>query len=366
MRRQPATGRRAARRGQGTVELALGSLLFVTILLFGIHFAEVGVMKLRVQQAANSALWDTTALRMHQLTSPGGAGPRFLHAGQVRDQQGRSPEARAEALYRDFDALAEGASTFTQVVTQASGLQVSCTPSRIAPLPNESAYVPLRASYSHPTFGGQEVDGMGCNAQAQVRLFGVPERFVERSQGNLFQAEHVRRRELTVCAFGRAQGGTCAGTVELALDDWGLAGSGAAFGRELDSCGLDCLYDERGNQAYKQTVERIYSAYNPRSERDFSIPDFIRALFTTSPVVPELNNVPVEERTFRMVFAGEDGLEGTEPFQFRTREQNTFQAYDFQWATTPYAATYRTAYEERGRCFLGTPCDKSLFDKVSW
>jgi hypothetical protein len=35
---------RLSPRGQGTVELALCSIVFITVLLFGIHFAEVGYL----------------------------------------------------------------------------------------------------------------------------------------------------------------------------------------------------------------------------------------------------------------------------------------------------------------------------------
>ncbi len=54
-------------RGQGTVEMALGVLLFVTVFIFGIHFAEVGYLSLKVQEASTSALWDTTSAKMHEL-----------------------------------------------------------------------------------------------------------------------------------------------------------------------------------------------------------------------------------------------------------------------------------------------------------
>ena len=54
-------------RGQGTVEIALGSLLVVTVLMFGIHFGEVLFMSIKVQEAANSAQWDATSMKLHTL-----------------------------------------------------------------------------------------------------------------------------------------------------------------------------------------------------------------------------------------------------------------------------------------------------------
>ena len=52
-------------RGQATVELALGLLIFVTVLIFGIHFAEMGFLSLKVTEASASAIWDATAYQTH-------------------------------------------------------------------------------------------------------------------------------------------------------------------------------------------------------------------------------------------------------------------------------------------------------------
>lgn len=358
-------------RGQATVELALGLLVFITVLVFGIHFAEVGMMKLRVQQAATAALWDTTGVRMHRFNTPGNSPPDFFTANQMRDQNNRRPEQAAEARYRDFDGLQNGgARTFTQVMTRGSRLNVQCRPVAVSPLPTSAPFNRLRSAYNPPTSGGTEVDGMECSASARVEPWGMPSRFLDQGNSGFFQVRNVLVPRIQVCAFGRAQGGSCQGTVSIALDDWGLSGSNASYGRELEACREDCLFNGRGNQAYMRTVARLYDQYNDFETRDFSIPYFIRSLFTQDPVVPELANVPVDERAFRMVFVGEDGPETgartTQPFTFQTREQNTFSAFDFEWATTPYADAYKEAYQRRRSCFLGSRCDQSLFDKGAW
>ena len=108
-------------RGQAALEMALGSLVFITLLLFGIHFGEVGVLTLRVQQAATSALWDTTGMRMHNYATPLDSDPRFFNANEIRDSKARLPAQRAQALYKSFDVLSPGgAGTITQAVTRAS------------------------------------------------------------------------------------------------------------------------------------------------------------------------------------------------------------------------------------------------------
>ena len=61
------------RAGQATVELALGLLVFVTVLLFGIHFAEVGWLSLKVQEAGAWAMWEAAGANMRW---PGPSPPR--------------------------------------------------------------------------------------------------------------------------------------------------------------------------------------------------------------------------------------------------------------------------------------------------
>ncbi|MFL5344458.1 MAG: TadE family protein [Hyalangium sp.] len=360
----------ASARGQATVELALGALVFVTILVFGIHFAELGMMKLRVQQAATAALWDTTGLRMHRFTSTSNAGAHFRSADEVRDRDGRLPGPRAEARFKDFEGLEEGGrSTFTQVMTRGSQLNVQCSPTRVSPIPTGGPFKHLRAAYAPAQDGGRDVDGMQCSADARIEVWGMPTRFLEDSRKGFFQVNHVLQPRLKVCAFGRARGGRCLGSVSIALDDWGLSGSDKDYGEELAECREDCQFEGKGNQAYRLTVKRLYDEYNTYETQDFSIPFFIRSLFTQDPAVPELANVPVDERAFRMVFVGEAGSEingRKEPFAFKTREQNTTQAFDFGWATTPYADAYKDAYQRRGECFLGAPCDQSFFEKEAW
>lgn len=362
--------RRASARGQGTVELAVGLLVFVTVLLFGIHFAEVGMMKLRVQQAATAALWDTTGVRMHRFNTAVDAKPEFYASNDMRDSRGRTPTQRAEARFRDFEGLSEGGpSTFTQVMTRGSQLEVSCASASVAPLPRSAMFDRLRSAYTPASAGGKEVDGMECNARARLEVWGMPTHLLEGRRG-FFSVDHVLTPRIPVCAFGRASGGRCQGAVPLALDDWALSGSKVSQGEELSACWEDCLYNGKGNQSYKRTVQRLYEQYNSFETRDFSIPIFIRKLFTEQPAVPELNNVPVDEREFRMVFVGEDGppagADRTQPFSYKTHEQDTRQSIDFEWATTPYADAYKKAYQRRDECFLGTDCAHSVFAKGAW
>jgi len=100
------------------VELALGLLVFVTILLFGIHFAEIGYLSVKVTEANSSALWHATAAKMHTL--PKNFGPLNSLIS------GNKPGEVATGIYADFDSRSSGGSANTQLLTSAQGLQVTC------------------------------------------------------------------------------------------------------------------------------------------------------------------------------------------------------------------------------------------------
>ena len=63
---------RAPRRGQAIVEATLGILVFISVLLFGLHFAEITFTQMKVTEAAQAAIWDSTSGQMHVLPRVGG------------------------------------------------------------------------------------------------------------------------------------------------------------------------------------------------------------------------------------------------------------------------------------------------------
>src|SRR5262249_27624927 len=65
----PQGGDAMSARGQAVVETSLFMLVFITILVFAIHFAEIGWMTVKTQEPANSALWDATSRQMHDTSS---------------------------------------------------------------------------------------------------------------------------------------------------------------------------------------------------------------------------------------------------------------------------------------------------------
>lgn len=346
------------------MELALGSLVFVTVLLFGIHFAEIAVVKLSVQRAASNALWDTTAKRLHRNRES--AGPAIYELGTSKNT-----DTTATNRYADFEPTGTAGAGLTLALTRASNLQVTCRDQAVATPPPPPAgdaaqgRARLATVFSFPTSAaGATVDGMGCTASAEVEPFRIPDTFLEGASGGFFGALHVVKPKIRVCAYGRRWNGVCSARVPIALDDWGFAGS-TGPGRESASCDRTCNdFKASGNQAYRRSVERLYQVYRADYTTTFqSIDQFVMEITGVSPV-------PVDERDFRFVFIGEDpptGTPGMEPFHSKTREppfQNNGTPnvpIDYAWPTSPWSKPYKDAYGKRGQCFLGTECDKSLF-----
>lgn len=235
--------RSRAARGQSLVETSLGLMVFVTILVFGIYFAEVGALTLKVQEAANFALWDATGRVMHDPENR-----QWGRRGAVA-----AAEAEAAARYADFDGRERMGGTgmpIQQAIARAQPIQVECRPALPAGVPSlapSAAGAPLDAAMAVDT------EGMGCTASSRMRAMRVG-RFMEDS---FFKVAHRRAAAaFTVCAAGRASDGTCTGRFGLMLDDWGLSTvqEGRACPLSIDS-GAPC-----NNRDYYLWVERIYRA----------------------------------------------------------------------------------------------------------
>jgi hypothetical protein len=303
-------------RGQGTVELGLGALIIVTVLLFGIHFSEVLFISLKVQEAATAAQWEATARKVHSL--PGD----FSMAGSAVFQAGVDTQAR----YQDFDgrSSAQGASTFTQVFTNASNMKVSCALNpQQRPFPNK---LPARLADVYKDSG--EVT---CTGSADIRAMRLPIAFLEGTDG-FFKEKHLHRDSYHACAFGSAFGATCASAPPVILDDWGLSGPD-----ESSEC---TLLEGCDNTNYKESVRKVYNA-GGAAKGDAAM----------QLVAAVVGNVPIDPNHFW--------------FSFRGEESNFIECVPFgdgpnQWQTSPGLGSpieeYDLAYKMRGQCALGRAC----------
>jgi hypothetical protein len=312
-------GGRASQRGQGTTELALGLLLFVTVLIFGIHFAEVGYLSLKVQEAATSALWDTTSAEMHSLPND------FQPLSQLISSD--TPGKLATERYEDFDGRTskQGRARMVQLFTSAEDLQVTC---------GQAGGISFQPS---PSTGGvyRNVGGMSCTARAELSpVQKFTRSFLDRGRGAFFDVPHYTVGAIPVCGLGRVKGGECAGGFGILLDDWGL--SSRAEGREckvLDGAGCD-------NDAYYRSARKVYDAHNQVNGASEKL---ARAIVDTAPISPG---------RFWMSFRGM-----TSNFQER---ENGGDSDPNDWKTTPGAGSrspeYNTSYSRRENCFLGKKC----------
>jgi hypothetical protein len=195
-------------RGQAATELALGGIVMVTILLFGIHFAEMGFLGTKVHEAAASTMWDATAYRTHSLSNWYDTNVFAVPAAQA--QSGR---------YADFDGRASHvAAAPTLATTKASPIGVQCFKSQ--------AYAPPAVS----SLG--DPGGITCTAQADVNVVNIGTNFANDSKGFFGEQQKMRTSPTTLCSSGRLGAGGC-GTVSMLLGDDGLHD-----GTDQNECGV--------------------------------------------------------------------------------------------------------------------------------
>lgn len=312
-----------AARGQSVVEAVLGLLVFVTVLIFGIHFAELGYLSLKVEEAANFGLWHATGWRMHDTYVPEWSD--WTTAVSRADMEVR-------ALYPHYDAVSGAGGGVTYAFTRAKEMTMGCQQDNR--VPSIDAALTTRLVDSYPT-GNAAKTGMSCTAMAEATGFRIPKTFVDKNSSGFFKADHWNPIPITMCAAGRFSGGDCSGRFGLLLDDWGFSGP-----RE----GLPCPVMQRDtcpNTAYYQMVKNAFTDGGASGGRAAS--DLAAFVAGAS---------PTDESQFFMSFVGyNDGPAG--PFKDTTISAH----WDYEWETTPYTYpnSYKNSYSRRSRCFLGMP-----------
>jgi hypothetical protein len=295
------------------VELSLGLLVFITILMFGIHFAEIGYLSLKVTEANSSALWHATAAKMHELPN------KFTDVDNLIS--GNKPGQVATGLYSDFDGRTSttGGSDSVQLFTKAQGLQVNCE----AGGPSFKPVTTTEAVF-------KDTGGMLCGSEATFQVLPIfPRSFVDVGPGGFFKKKHYDATDLTICGVNRAKGG-CQGKFGILLDDWGLE-----TGDELKECkvqdGSGCdngPFYKSTNEVYDRHVAVNGASLNLARQSVMQDPGFNPATFYHS---------------FRVFTDQVPGGEG-----------------DTDWVTTPGAGSptteYNTSYSQRGKCWLGLQC----------
>ncbi len=326
-------GRRVA-RGQAAVEAALGTLVFVTVLVFGIHFAEIGYLSLKVTEAASFATWDATG-RQHNRYSGGS-----LNSSTTANAVTLSRDA-ANDRYADWDGRqSSNGEAPLHVFTQANPIQVQCEAIGTGVLGTLTVGAGLNG-----VFGNGNQRGMSCSAEGQLDLINIGS-FHDQESAGYFKANHVASgmTTLKICGTGRAWtaggNGDCQGTVPIMLGDWALSDVGNNEANECDLYSCD-------NQPYKSAVETAFGNVQGPTGAGQALAAAVAGYGT-------------DEGAYWFTFKGEES-----DFQ---QELGGVHAGDDAWTVTPggtYEAVpeYAAAYGARRDCFLGFPCGNKYSSK---
>ncbi len=203
-------------RGQATVELALASVVFVAVLLIGIHMAEYSQLSLKVQDAQAFAVWEATGRRVQDRKLDGATSPEPFRR-TMDSTTGVGFEAQQR--FADFDGLATSnhGNVIGRALTQGRGVKVSCEPDRSLSFPATMTARPVLLN----------VGGLRCTASAEVRAINIPRRFMNKAI--------VREEPIPVCGMGLPVNGVCEGSLSVLTNDWGLFGDD-----ETKECKNDC------------------------------------------------------------------------------------------------------------------------------
>ena len=354
-------------RGQAVVETALGMLVFVTVLVLGIHFAEVTVFEMKMTEATASAVWDSTSGQMHVI-------PRLT--GNFTDVRNRVnfAQARANARYgTDFDGrtVTNGAAP-RQVYTTANGMRVTCRTGVGMSSPRGTELLLLRP---HQWSIYDDNDGMGCVTQGDIRVGGAANigAFLEDSQGFFSQGTSARQREgralssgnYRVCGLNRPQGfnGPCRGEAQMLIDDWGMAEGG----QEEEACpvypmGLPCIGVNYNYWMAGFTMYTLSSAmFMTQNRADYNIVSRI----VSRPPAWAWNGIPFvpgNPTSFYMSFCGENPALPTCTSAFTVLAPWMGDGSWWIWMTTPFGLffpTYTISWAGASGCYLGKNCSAS-------
>ncbi len=308
MARRNLMHRRAA-SGQALVEMVLGIIVFVTVLIFGIHFAEVGALSVKVTEAQHSAVFDATGHPLHEW--PKDASPANQAVSKATEE--------AQKRYQDFDSRSGGGgASLTQVFTRAENFKVTC---QIGEGPSYAQGITTGA------YGDNK--GVNCTSTAQVSSTGIPTSFMDQGTG-FFSVKHHVPITIGVCGFGR---GDCTQRkLIMLLDDWGLSrdkGESKNCLLEMDSPGCE-------NKPFWTMAESVYKAGGGGLGNAGS--ELVEGILGQSS--------PIDEQQFWM------SASMTESEFKQTIDSEGLT----EFTTTPHEAHYLEAYKGRKTCWLGREC----------
>ncbi|XXF78534.1 pilus assembly protein [Myxococcaceae bacterium GXIMD 01537] len=298
--------KRRGARGQALVELVLGVIVFVTVLMFCIHFAEIGFLSVKVTEAQYSAIFDATGHKLH----------RWPNNADLAKSAASKAGSDAQSRYQDFDSRTRASGkSLSQVFTRASDMRVQCQTGGGGKGPKYEQGSVTNGAYS-------DNGGINCQASARLTAFDLPERFMD--QGDLFATQHYKPRPIRVCGIGRAN---CSARLAMLLDDWGLSGA-----QESKNCTMSMDSPGCQNQPFFDMAEKVYKNNGGSM-----------GMMGTAFAVRIVGMSPVNESQFWMSAPGEE-----KSFNQKISSEGTTQ-----FLTSPYLKEYQKSHSQRKDCFLG-------------
>ncbi len=292
-------------RGQATTELALGSLVFVTVLLFGIYFGEVPVMMLKVKEAANFAMTHATGSRTHMFNAE-----RIVAATPYEPFDPTKVGVDTQKRYRDFDGMSDrSGGTFTQAMTSGTRLQVDCEAdnriwlavARPAGLPSERGAAGQTAyndTFAYLSNRYRNRGGVACVVSARATPFRLPTHFLDTGAGKMSEEKLKQRTMMSICGAGRPTGNVCRGELMVLTGDWSFdAPLGTRPNEDVESV----QDDQRDNDPYAVFVEQLYEK-NGNSQNEAG-----RKLLRVVAGVKSGEKEYLDESLFNMSFRGDRG-----------------------------------------------------------
>jgi hypothetical protein len=292
-------------RGQATTELALGSLVFVVVLLFGIYFGEVPVMMLKVKEAANFSVNHATGSRTHLFSLANINGANTYDPFEPA-QVGVDTRLR----YNDFDGMSDsaGSTTFTQAMTSASNFRARCSADNRVSFAVDATGASNRASAggqgSYDATGAylrnrfRDRGGVGCTISASATPFRVPTSFLDSGGGKMSEEQLKTRATFRICGAGRPNGNVCNGELLVLTGDWGFDGPmGSAINGDAETVQDNLTV----NDPYVRFVQRLYEL-NGESQGNAGR-KLLNVVAGVQPNQPEY----LDESIFNMSFQGDRG-----------------------------------------------------------